>query len=124
VLVGVALVLQLGTLGDEAFAAFLAAAAENVATGLGGHAGTETELVLAGAFGRLEGAFAHGWILGREKGLVAFRLRRGGRILARARPVSIHQCGKIGFFLIRRRRAVRRENVGPVVFCWSVSAEL
>ncbi len=56
----VAAVLQLDTLRNEALAALLAAAAENVTAGFGGHAGTETKLVLAGALGGLIGAFAHG----------------------------------------------------------------
>ncbi len=59
VLDGVALVMGLNAFGDEAFAAFLAAAAQDVTAGLGGHAGTETKLVFPGALGRLVGAFAH-----------------------------------------------------------------
>lgn len=57
---GVALVLELDTLRNEALAAFLAAAAKNVAAGFGGHAGAETELGFAGALGWLIRAFAHG----------------------------------------------------------------
>lgn len=64
-MIGVAAVLQLDALRNQAFAAFLAAAAEDVAAGFGGHAGAETELILAGALGRLVGAFAHGCGLGK-----------------------------------------------------------
>jgi hypothetical protein len=53
-------VLKLDTLGNEALAAFLAAAAENVTSGFTGHAGTKTKLIFTGALGRLVGAFAHG----------------------------------------------------------------
>jgi hypothetical protein len=58
---GVALEVGLHALGHEALAAFLAAAAENVATGLGGHAGAEAELLFPRALRGLESAFAHGW---------------------------------------------------------------
>ena len=60
-------VLELNTLGNQALATLLAAAAENGAAGFAGHAGTEAELVFPRAFGRLIGAFAHGVGLG-EKG--------------------------------------------------------
>ena len=53
-------VLELNALWNQALAAFLAAAAENVAAGLGGHAGPEAELVFPCALGWLIGAFAHG----------------------------------------------------------------
>jgi hypothetical protein len=66
VLHGVPFEVNLNTLWNQAFAAFLAAVAQNAATGFGGHAGTETKLVFAGAFGGLIGAFAHG--LGLNKG--------------------------------------------------------
>lgn len=45
----VALVVNLGTLGNEALAALLTAAANDIATSFGGHAGAEPVLVLAGA---------------------------------------------------------------------------
>jgi hypothetical protein len=44
-------------LGEEAFAAPLAASGESRATGLGAHSGTEPVLVFPCAFGALEGAF-------------------------------------------------------------------
>jgi hypothetical protein len=64
VLRGVARKRNLNTLRHETLAAFLAAAAEDIATGLAGHTGAEAELLFAGALGWLVGAFAHG---GREK---------------------------------------------------------
>ena len=57
---GVTLILELNTLGNKALAAFLAASANQVATGFGGHAGTKTELGFAGAFRWLISALAHG----------------------------------------------------------------
>ena len=57
---GVAGVLKLDALRNEALAAFLTTAADDVATGFGGHAGTETELVFTGALGWLISALAHG----------------------------------------------------------------
>jgi hypothetical protein len=56
----VAAVLDFNALGNEALASFLAATAENVAAGFGGHAGPEAELVFPCALGWLIGAFAHG----------------------------------------------------------------
>ena len=53
-------VLDLDTLWNEAFTAFLAAAADNVATRFGGHASPEAELVFPRALGWLIGTFAHG----------------------------------------------------------------
>ena len=55
----VALVLEIDALGNKALAAFLAAAAKNVAAGFAGHADAESELILAGALGGLIGAFAN-----------------------------------------------------------------
>lgn len=52
-----ALVVDFGSLGNEALAALLATAANDVATGLGGHACTETVLVLAGALRGLVSPF-------------------------------------------------------------------
>ena len=65
----VAGVVQLGTLGDQTLAALLAAPLDDVAAGLGRHAGAESVLALAGALGRLEGAFHGG-----ESRESAFRL--------------------------------------------------
>jgi len=45
--------------GHEAFAAFLAATAEDIPAIFGAHALTEAELGFAGALGRLVGAFGH-----------------------------------------------------------------
>jgi len=56
----VASVLKLNTFRNEALAAFLAAAAKEIASGFGCHAGAETELGFAGALGWLISAFAHG----------------------------------------------------------------
>lgn len=58
-LLGVALEVDLGTLGEKALTALLAAAAECVASGLGAHARAEAVLAFAGALGWLIGAF-HG----------------------------------------------------------------
>ena len=53
-------ILNFNTLGNKALATFLAAAANDVATGFGGHAGPEAELVFPCALGWLISAFAHG----------------------------------------------------------------
>lgn len=53
-------VLDLHALRNEALAAFLATATDDVAAGFGGHAGPEAELVFPCALGWLIGAFAHG----------------------------------------------------------------
>ena len=53
-------VLELNALRNEPLAAFLAAAADDVATGFGGHACPEAELVFPRALGWLISAFAHG----------------------------------------------------------------
>ena len=53
-------VLNLHALGNKALAAFLAAAANDIASGFGGHACPEAELVFPCALGWLIGAFAHG----------------------------------------------------------------
>jgi len=53
-------VLNLNTLWNEAFTTFLTAAANNVATGFGGHASPEAELVFPRALGWLVCTFAHG----------------------------------------------------------------
>jgi hypothetical protein len=47
------------TLRNQALAAFLAAAAQEISPSLGCHAGAEAELLFAGALGGLIGAFAH-----------------------------------------------------------------
>ena len=52
--------LNLDAFWNKAFAAFLAAAAKDITSGFGGHAGTKSELIFAGALGWLIGAFAHG----------------------------------------------------------------
>jgi hypothetical protein len=57
VLDGVTLVVDLCTLGDEALAAFLAAALDQVTTGFGGHTGTEAVLAFAGTLRWLIGPF-------------------------------------------------------------------
>ena len=54
-------VLDFNTLRNEAFATLLTAAANNVATGFGGHASPEAELVFPRALGWLISTFAHGW---------------------------------------------------------------
>ena len=53
-------VLDLNALRHKALAAFLAAAADDVAAGFGGHTSPEAELVFPCALGWLIGAFAHG----------------------------------------------------------------
>ena len=63
VLRDVALEVKLCSLRNQALAAFLAAALDAVAACFCGHAGTETVLLLAGAFCRLIGAEAHGVIV-------------------------------------------------------------
>lgn len=78
----------LGTLRHEALATLLTAAAKDITTGFGGHAGTETELLFSGALGGLEGAFAHGWGL---VGNFVFRVRqwaRGAEIMEMACDVN------------------------------------
>ena len=83
---GVARVLKFNTLGDEALAAFLTAAADDIAAGFGGHACAETELVFAGAFGWLIGALAHG-----NEGWCPAAWRRGGRTLGLRAGLSTRQ---------------------------------
>jgi hypothetical protein len=53
-------VLDFNALRNKALAAFLAAAAKDVAASFGGHAGPEAELVFPCALGWLISAFAHG----------------------------------------------------------------
>jgi hypothetical protein len=55
----VALVLNFSTLRKKALATFGATATKDIATILGGHAGTEAELILAATLGRLIGPLAH-----------------------------------------------------------------
>jgi hypothetical protein len=57
VLDGMALVMDLSPLGNEALTTFLAAALDEVAPGFGGHTGTEAVLAFAGALGGLIGPF-------------------------------------------------------------------
>ena len=59
VLNSVALVMNLHTLGQKTLAPFGATAGEDGAAVLGGHAGTEAELALAAALGRLVCSLAH-----------------------------------------------------------------
>ena len=59
VLDGVALVVNLHTLGQKTLATLSATAGEDGATVLGSHAGAETELALAAALGRLVCSLAH-----------------------------------------------------------------
>ena len=87
---GVARVLKLNTLGDEALAAFLAAAADDVTAGVGRHAGAETELGFAGALGGLISAFAHGGNLSGGSS-DRFLQRRGGRTLGFGGVMSTRQ---------------------------------
>ena len=59
VLNDVALVMHLCTLGQQTLATFCTTTREDGATIFGGHAGTETELTLAAALGRLVCSLAH-----------------------------------------------------------------
>jgi RimJ/RimL family protein N-acetyltransferase len=100
VLGGVTLVMDLGALRDETRAALLAAALDDVAAGLGRHAGAETVLTLAGALGGLEGAF-HGGVL--KKRLVAgggtvVPARAGAHSRNRNRLVNAPNSGLAGIF--------------------------
>jgi hypothetical protein len=61
----VALVVVLSAAWDEALSAFLATLANDVATGLGAHAGTETVLVLTRSLGWLKGPFHDACRLGK-----------------------------------------------------------
>jgi hypothetical protein len=69
VLRDVTLEVELRAFWNEAFAAFLAAAFDDVAPSLGGHAGTETMLLFTGTFGGLVSAEAHGGIFGESLAL-------------------------------------------------------
>ena len=62
VLNGVALVVDLHTLGQKTLATLSATTGEDGATVLGSHAGAETELALAAALGRLVCSLAHNLI--------------------------------------------------------------
>jgi hypothetical protein len=62
VLGNVALEVKLGSLRNQALAAFLAAALDTIAACFRGHASTETVLLLAGAFCWLISTEAHGMI--------------------------------------------------------------
>ena len=61
----VALVIVLSAAWDEALTAFLATLTNDVATGLGAHAGTETVLVLTRSLGWLKGPFHDACRLGK-----------------------------------------------------------
>lgn len=56
---GVTSVLKFSTLGQQALAPLGSAAIDDGATIFGSHTGTEAELALAAALGRLVSAFAH-----------------------------------------------------------------
>ncbi len=56
---GVTLVLDFNALGKQTLAALGATTTKNSCTVLGGHAGTESELTLAAALGRLISSLAH-----------------------------------------------------------------
>lgn len=60
VLRDVTLEVKLCAFRNQAFAAFLAAAFDDVASSLGGHTGAETVLLFTGTFGGLVSAEAHG----------------------------------------------------------------
>lgn len=60
VLRDVTLEVKLCAFRDQAFAAFLTAAFDDVASSLGGHTGAETVLLFTGTFGGLVSAEAHG----------------------------------------------------------------
>ena len=57
VLIGVTLVMDLGTFRDQALAALGATVTDDVSTAFRRHAGAKSVLALAGAFGRLISAF-------------------------------------------------------------------
>lgn len=96
------LVVELGTLGQETLAAFLATATEDVPTGLGGHAGAESMLALAGTLRGLESAF-HDWLTIGVSGRPAARARTLGKAL----PLSIRQFERIpGISGICREKSV------------------
>jgi hypothetical protein len=90
----VAAVLDLNALRNKALAAFLAAAAKDVAAGFGGHTGPEAELVFPCALGWLISTFAHGVasinVLWTETGM-----RLGARTLWVGNGLSIHQWQEI-----------------------------
>ena len=83
----VALEVKLCALGNEAFAAFLAAALDAIATCLCGHACAEAVLLFTGAFRGLVGAEAHGgsWL----RGFCAWM--RGGGTLVTGGGLSMRQ---------------------------------
>jgi len=89
VLRDVTLEVKLSTLGNEAFAALLAAAFDAIAASLRGHAGTESVLLFACTFGWLVSAEAHDRIVGDLSHL----LRRGGGTLGGQPQLSMRQCG-------------------------------
>ena len=57
VLDGMALVMDLSPLGNEALTSFLATTLDQVASGFGGHTGTEAVLAFTGTLGWLIGPF-------------------------------------------------------------------
>jgi len=64
VLRDVTLEVKLGAFGNQALAAFLTAALDDIASSLGGHTGAETVLLFTGTFGGLVSAEAHGEFFG------------------------------------------------------------
>lgn len=60
VLDGVALEVNLRSLGEKTLAAFATAFAEDIATGFGSHAGAEAVLTFADTLGRLKGSLHDG----------------------------------------------------------------
>lgn len=94
---GVTAVLQLDALRNQALTAFLAAAADNIAARLRGHACPEAELVFPCALGWLIGAFAHGWCL-KVKVRVRPVFRLGGRTLGFGSGLSTRQSQENALF--------------------------
>ena len=80
VLDGVALVVNLHTLGQKTLATLSATAGEDGATVLGSHAGAETELALAAALGRLVCSLAHNLVSMFALKVSLFRFRGRGEI--------------------------------------------
>jgi hypothetical protein len=94
----VAAVLNLYTLRNKALAAFLAAAADDVAAGFSGHACSKAELVFSCALGWLVSTFAHGGCL-KLKVLYPTGFRLGGRTLGCGQVLSTRHSHEITIFL-------------------------
>ena len=104
---GVTSVLNFSSLGQQALATLGSTTAKDSATILSGHTGTESELTLAAALGRLVSAFAHDEIFLVKKGdwRCATRLRYSLLIGATTLSVSMilsrplsKKCSNISFF--------------------------